>query len=67
MFTHMKMHNARRRAVMAIQKIVTAARELTEAERALTRPPKKARREQATPQADGTGQGQDAKEVSRER
>lgn len=54
------------RMVRAVQRVVAAAKELTDAERALKRPTKKARREQATTQQDGTGNGQDAQEVHRD-
>jgi hypothetical protein len=49
-----------RRAVRAIRQLVRAARELTDAERALKRPHKKARREQTSPNTDGTEHGQGA-------
>jgi hypothetical protein len=54
------------RIVRAVQRVVAAAKDLADAERALKRPPKKARREQATPQVDGTQQGQNAQAVHRD-
>jgi len=50
----------RQKAVSAIRRIIAAAKELTDAERALKHPRKKARREQATRDANETGQGQKA-------
>ena len=48
------------RIVRAVQRLVAAAKELTDAERALKRPRKKTRREHATQNNDGRQEGQDA-------
>jgi len=53
------------RIVRAVQRVVAAAKELTDAERALKRP-HKTRREQATPSEAGTANGQDAQGVHRD-
>ena len=55
------------RIVRAVQRVVAAAKDLTDAERALKRPRKKARREQATPDMDGTAKGQDTQGAADER
>ena len=54
------------RIVRAVQRVVAAAKDLADAERALKRPRKKALQEQATPNTDGTAQGQDAQGASRD-
>lgn len=62
-----KTKDARWRAVLAIRKIVTAARELTQAEQDLlghSKTGQKGRRKQAIPQVEGTSNGQDAREVA---
>ena len=52
------------RIVRAVQRVVAAAKDLADAERALKSPRRKARREQATPNTDGTARGQDAQGVA---
>ncbi len=54
------------RIVRAVQRVVAAAKDLADAERALKLPRKKARREQATPSVNGIRQGQDVQEVHRD-
>lgn len=51
------------RIVRAVQRVVAAAKDLADAERALRHPRKRARREQAAPNTDGTAHGRDAQGV----
>jgi len=53
------------RIVRAVQRVVAAAKELTDAERALKRQPKRLRRAQATQNPDDTGKAHDRQGVHR--